>query len=61
MVAWQILNQAFNAAVNYTNSPGALSAATLKQAFIGATFASCIVAIGFNHFFATRGPLVAVS
>ncbi|XP_063989032.1 sideroflexin-2-like [Diachasmimorpha longicaudata] len=62
MVAWQILNQAFNAAVNYMNQPTSRipqDPETLKQAFIGATFASCIIAIGFNHFFATRGPLIA--
>nr|XP_012228518.1 PREDICTED: sideroflexin-2-like isoform X2 [Linepithema humile] len=63
VITCQLINQSFNAFVNYTNR-NAMSDETedtnvIQQAFIFATTASCAAALGFRKVFAGRGTLFA--
>ncbi|KAK9508987.1 hypothetical protein O3M35_006411 [Rhynocoris fuscipes] len=56
LVFWQWVNQSFNALVNYTNR-NAKSSLTLGQlgfAYVSATTAACITAIGLKNFLMKR-------
>lgn len=61
VVFWQWANQSFNAFVNYTNR-NANSPLTEKQmaiAYVSATAAACVTAIGFKNFLGKRAsPLI---
>ncbi|XP_014276710.1 sideroflexin-2 [Halyomorpha halys] len=61
LLFWQWVNQSFNAFVNYTNR-NANSPLTVKQlgvAYVTATTAACVTAIGFKNFLIKRtGPLL---
>ncbi|XP_070540955.1 sideroflexin-2-like [Ptychodera flava] len=61
VVAWQWINQSFNALVNYTNR-NAASPITNKQiglAYVTATSSALITAIGLNSLVKTAPPLLA--
>ncbi|XP_014255181.1 sideroflexin-2 isoform X2 [Cimex lectularius] len=56
LVFWQWVNQSFNALVNYTNR-NANSPLSVKQmgfAYVTATSAACVTAIGFKNFLMKR-------
>nr|CCA18516.1 sideroflexin1like protein putative [Albugo laibachii Nc14] len=74
VIFWQFMNQTFNSVVNYTNRNASIGVTTpqLAQAFVAASTASVITAIGLNKLIAkspqlSRGfvgrlvPLVAVA
>ncbi|KAG5329133.1 SFXN1 protein, partial [Acromyrmex charruanus] len=60
VVTCQLVNQGFNAFVNYTNrnvmSDDPQDTDVIQQAFIFATAASCAAALGFKKLFSGRGP-----
>ncbi|XP_018406728.1 PREDICTED: sideroflexin-1-like [Cyphomyrmex costatus] len=62
MIACQLVNQGFNAFVNYTNrnalSDDPQDTDVIQQAFMLATAASCAAALGFRKLFSGRGTLV---
>ncbi|XP_033231897.1 sideroflexin-2-like [Belonocnema kinseyi] len=63
VVGWQLINQSFNAIVNFTNRNAKSDTEgddnIIKQAYVGATFASCGAALTFKQLFANKGPLLA--
>ncbi|XP_012056932.1 PREDICTED: sideroflexin-1-like [Atta cephalotes] len=63
VITCQLVNQGFNAFVNYTNrnamSDDPQDTNIIQQAFILATAASCAAALGFRKLFAGRGTLFA--
>lgn len=65
VIASQLINQSFNAFVNYTNrnamSDDPQDTNVIRQAFVFATTASCAAALGFRKVFAGRGTLFAVN
>lgn len=65
MIACQLINQSFNAFVNYTNrnamSDDPQDTDVIQQAFILATAASCAAALGFRKLFSGRGTLFTVN
>ncbi|KAG5324502.1 SFXN1 protein, partial [Acromyrmex heyeri] len=64
VVTCQLVNQGFNAFVNYTNrnamSDDPQDTDVIQQAFIFATAASCAAALGFRKLFFGRGPLFII-
>lgn len=65
MITCQLVNQGFNALVNYTNrnamSDEAQDTDVIRQAFVFATAASCAAALGFRRLFSGKGTLFAVN
>ncbi|XP_029160577.1 sideroflexin-2-like isoform X2 [Nylanderia fulva] len=63
VIACQLVNQGFNAFVNYTNrnamSDEPQDTDAIQQAFVLATVASCAAALGFRKLFSGRGTLFA--
>ncbi|CAL1676770.1 unnamed protein product [Lasius platythorax] len=63
MIVCQLVNQGFNAFVNYTNrnamSDEPQDTNVIQQAFVIATAASCAAALGFRKLFSGRGTLFA--
>lgn len=61
LLFWQWVNQSFNAFVNYTNrnAKSPLTVTQLGVAYVSATSAACVTAIGFKNFLVRRtGPLL---
>lgn len=64
MVFWQWVNQSFNALVNYTNrnANSPITTSQLGVAYVSATVAAMVTAIGCKSFWEKRAsPLMAVS
>lgn len=64
VVFWQWVNQSFNALVNYTNrnANSPITTSQLGAAYVSATVAAMITAIGCKSFWQKRAsPLMAVS
>lgn len=65
VIACQLVNQGFNAFVNYTNrnamSDEPQDTNVIRQAFVLATAASCAAALGFRKLFSGKGTLFAVN
>lgn len=64
VVFWQWVNQSFNALVNYTNrnANSPITTSQLGVAYVSATVAAMITAIGCKSFWEKRAnPLMAVS
>lgn len=61
VVFWQFANQSFNAIVNYTNRNASAGVSTeqLTTAYVAATSASVITALGFNKLIASSPALAA--
>ncbi|XP_012522170.2 sideroflexin-2-like [Monomorium pharaonis] len=63
VIACQLVNQGFNAFVNYTNrnamSDDPQDTNVIRQAFVLATAASCAAALGFRKLFSGKGTLLA--
>jgi sideroflexin-1/3 len=61
VVFWQFANQSFNAIVNYCNRNASVGVSNelLAQAYVGATSASVITALGFNKLIASSPTLSA--
>jgi tricarboxylate carrier len=59
VVFWQFSNQSFNAVVNYTNRNASVGVSTeqLGTAYVGATTASVLTALGFNKLIASSPTL----
>lgn len=60
VVFWQFANQSFNAIVNYSNRNASVgvSETQLATAYVAATSASVITAVGFNKLIA-RSPTLS--
>uniref|UniRef100_A0A0A9Y776 Sidoreflexin n=1 Tax=Lygus hesperus TaxID=30085 RepID=A0A0A9Y776_LYGHE len=61
LVFWQWVNQSFNALVNYTNrnANSPLTTTQMGIAYVSATSAACVTAIGLKNFLMKRaGPLM---
>lgn len=65
VIACQLVNQAINAIINYTNrnimSDDPDDVDMIHQAFLLATTASCATALGFRKILSSRGALFAVN
>ncbi|KAL6435193.1 hypothetical protein ACFW04_005342 [Cataglyphis niger] len=63
VIVCQLVNQSFNAFVNYTNRNAMIEESedtyVNQQAFVLATVASCTAALGFRKLFSGRGTLFA--
>ncbi|EZA62503.1 Sideroflexin-1 [Ooceraea biroi] len=63
VIVCQLINQGFNAFVNYTNrnamSDDPQDTSAIQQAFVFATAASCAAALGFRNLLSGRGTLLA--
>lgn len=61
VIFWQLANQSFNAIVNYTNRNASAGVTTeqLGTAYVGATSASVLTAVGFNKLIAASPALSA--
>ena len=61
VVFWQVANQSFNAVVNYTNRNASAEVTTeqLGTAYVAATTASVVTALGFNRLIAMSPTLSA--
>jgi len=61
VIFWQFANQSFNAIVNYTNrnASAGVTNEQLATAYVGATSASVITALGFNKLVASSPALSA--
>lgn len=59
VIFWQTMNQSFNAIVNYTNRNASVGVTNeqLGMAYIGATSASVVTALGFNKLIASSPNL----
>lgn len=61
VIFWQFANQSFNAIVNYTNrnASAGVSNEQLATAYVGATTASVLTALGFNKLIASSPALAS--
>ena len=61
VIFWQLANQSFNAVVNYTNRNASVGVSNeqLATAYVGATSASVLTALGFNKLVASSPALAA--